>query len=464
MDLSAQVKALPDRPGVYLFKGADGEVLYVGKAASLKKRVASYFQSGRPKDAKTTRLMREARDLEVIETASEEEALLLEAHWIKARRTRYNISLRDDKTYPSLRVTAEETYPRLYVGRGPVDPGIRVIGPFTDATGLKRAMRAIRRVIPYRTCRILPKRACLDYYLGLCSAPCEGRISPEAYREQMSRVLRLVEGNKEQVIREMTERMRQCAAERRYEEAARLRDQIAGLGELTVRSRRLNLSAALADLTSLLRLKQPPRRIEGFDISNIHGRQAVGSQVAFLDGKPDKNGYKRFRIKQVAGIDDYGMMREVVRRRYDEPGAGPLPDLILIDGGRGHLNAALEVLRELKLELPAVGIAKQFEHLYLPGEAEPLSLPPISRALQLLQRVRDEAHRFAIGYHRLLRGKAALGSALDEIPGVGPRKKQDLIVRFGSVEGMRRATVEELAQVRGISEGLARRIHKELNQ
>jgi len=258
-------------------------------------------------------------------------------------------------------------------------------------------------------------------------------------------------------------------------------------------SYQLNLGVTLADLGEVLQLKAPPRRIEGFDISNIYGRQAVGSMVTFVQGKPEKQGYKRFKIKTVKGIDDYAMMQEVVRRRYgklvQKPGAGEwenermgrgrkyfthsptppfsssdLPDLIVIDGGKGHLNAALKVLRGLKLSLPIIGIAKEFEQLFLPGQSEPIALPPQSKALQLLQRVRDEAHRFAIGYHRLLRGKDALTSALDRIPGIGPRKKQDLIVRFGSVEVLRKAKVEELEQVRGISPLLAERIYRGLKK
>ncbi|MBI3318586.1 MAG: UvrB/UvrC motif-containing protein, partial [Candidatus Omnitrophica bacterium] len=317
-----------------------------------------------------------------------------------------------------------------------------------------------RRVIPFRTCRTLPQRACLDYHLKLCPAPCEGKIAPEAYQENLSRVFRLMEGRKSEVLEELRKKMQEASGKRLYEEAASLRDQIAGLLEIRVRPRRVIPSEALADLQSVLRLKRLPRRIEAFDISNIFGRKAVGSMVTFVDGKPFKGGYKRFKIKTVEGIDDYAMMQEVVRRRYEA--GGILPDLVVIDGGRGHLNAALEVLRELKLDLPAVGIAKEFEELFLPQMTRPVLLPPSSRALQLIQRLRDEAHRFAIGYHRLLRGKRALASVLDEIPGIGPRKKQDLLVRFGSVEGMRRATAEELAQVRGISAMLAQRISQHL--
>ena len=260
--------------------------------------------------------------------------------------------------------------------------------------------------------------------------------------------------------------MRAAAKERRYEEAAKLRDQVAGLLQLEARLRQFVPSEALGDLQSVLRLPTLPRRIEGFDISNIYGREAVGSMVTFVDGKPWKDGYRRFKIKEVAGIDDYAMMREVVHRRYSGllEDKEALPDLVVIDGGRGHLNAALEVLKKLKLDLPAIGIAKEFEELFLPGRGEPIILPPQSRALQVVQRLRDEAHRFAIGYHRLLRGKRTLASALDEIPGVGPRRRTDLLVRFGSVELLRHASIQDLTQLRGISKMLAQRILQHLKQ
>ena len=471
MAVQEKLTQLPDRPGVYLFKDAQGTILYVGKAVSLRKRVTSYFQPSRPLSNKLSRLIEQTADLEWIVTGSEAEALLYEASLIKEETPKYNVLFRDDKSYPVLKVTAEERFPRLYIGRGTHEPGVQVIGPFANATLLKQAFAAIRRVIPFRTCRTLPKRACLDYYLKLCPAPCEGKMTPEAYRESLSQVFRLMEGKKEEVLKELQVKMLAASKERRYEEAAKFRDQVAGLQELRSRRRAFIPSEALADLQSVLRLGPLPRRIEAFDVSNIYGREAVGSMVTFVDGKPFKDGYKRFKIKTVAGIDDYAMMKEIIGRRYQGlspkgtvPDVSTLPDLVVIDGGRGHLNSALDVLKELKLDLPAVGIAKEFEELFLPDKREPIVLPPQSRALQLVQRLRDEAHRFAIGYHRLLRGKKALTSALDQIPGIGPRKKQDLLIRFGSVEAMRRATIQEFVQVRGISKMLAQRILQHLKK
>lgn len=451
------MKQLPDKPGIYLFKNDAGNVLYVGKAASLRKRVLSYFQPARPLINRLAKLVQETKNLEWIVTGSEAEALLYEMSTIKELTPKYNVLLRDDKTFPVIKVTVEEPFPRLFVGRGN-EPGVKSIGPFTNATLLKQAFTAIRRVIPFRTCRTLPERACLDYYLKLCPAPCEERISQEKYRENLSQVYRLMEGQKAEVLKELKEKMQQASQERRYEDAARLRDQTAGLIQLAVRPRQFIPSEALADLQSLLRLPHLPRRIEAFDVSNIFGREPVGSMVTFLDGRPYKDGYRRFKIKSVPGIDDYAMMREIVRRRYEKAAAAPLPDLVVIDGGKGHLNSALDVFRELRMDLAAVGIAKEYEELFLPGRREPVILPPTSQALHVVQRLRDEAHRFAIGYHRLLRGKHAFESVLDRIPGIGPRRRRDLLVRFGSVEMMRRASVEELAQVRGVSRMLARRL------
>lgn len=468
--LEEKLAQLPDRPGVYLFKDDHGTVLYVGKAASLRKRVFSYFSPSRPLSGKICRLVQQTEDLEWIGTGSEAEALLFEASLIKEKSPRYNVMFRDDKSYPVLKVTVEEKFPRLFIGRGTHEPGVKTIGPFANATLLKQAFSAIRRIIPFRTCRTLPQHACLDYHLKLCPAPCEGKISQAAYQENLSQVFRLMEGKKKEVLQELGKKMQAAAAERRYEEAARFRDQIAGLSQLAVRPRQFIPSEALADLMSVLRLPRLPRRIEAFDVSNIYGREAVGSMVTFVDGKPWKDGYRRFKIKTVPGIDDYAMMKEILRRRFkkdfSERGLTPFgfPDLVVIDGGKGHLNSALEVLKELKLDLPAIGIAKEFEEIFLPGHRGPVVLPPQSKALQLIQRLRDEAHRFAIGYHRLLRGKHALASVLDEIPGVGPRRKQDLLVRFGSVEAIRRSTTEDLTQVRGISTMLAQRILQHLKR
>ena len=464
--VEAKIRQVPDHPGVYIFKDGEGKILYVGKGVSLKKRVSSYFQPARPLTARLMQLVSRVEDLEWILAGSEAEALLYEAGLIREKQPKYNVLFRDDKSYPYLKVTAEEPFPRLFIGRGTGETGVKAIGPFANPGLLRQAFDAIRGVIPFRTCRVLPKRACLDYHLGLCQAPCEGKISPAEYQENLSRVFRLMEGKKEEVVEELRAKMKQASDERRYEDAAKVRDRIAGLLELAVRPQPFAPERALSDLQAILQLPRLPRRIIGFDISNIFGKEPVGSMVTFVDGKPFKEGYRRFKIKTVSGIDDYAMMREIVRRHLEAVQAGeePVPDFLLIDGGRGHLNAVLEVLKQLKMETPAAGIAKEFEILFLPARAEPVVLPPESRARRLAQRVRDEAHRFAIGYHRLLRGKDALTSALDKIPGVGPRRKRDLLVRFGSVEAIRKASAEDLAQVRGVSKSFGERILRQLKK
>jgi len=466
MDLREHVKALPETPGVYVMKDADGRTLYVGKAVNLRKRVASYFPAdragrhpARPHEPKTRIMVRQVADIEVVPTGSEAEALLYEASLIKERQPKYNVLYRDDKSYPLIKVTIHEEFPRIFVGRGREEGRVKVIGPFANATLLRQAVAAIRRIFPFRTCRTLPKRPCLDYYMGLCAAPCAGKISRDDYRAMLERIFRVLEGQKAGVLDDLTRQMQAASAARRYEDAAKLRDQLAALSQLTIRPRRFLPSEALDDVRRLLQLPALPRRIEGFDVSNIHGQEAAGSLVTFVDGRPEKAAYQRFKIKTVAGIDDYAMMREVVRRRYEgRDQAHPLPDLVLIDGGKGHVAAADQVLHALQAPLPLVGIAKEFEHLFLPGREEPLILPPTSKALHLLQRVRDEAHRFAIGYHRHLRGRRALRSALDEIPGVGPRRRRDLLIQFGSVDAIRQASLEDLTAVRGISAALAERV------
>ncbi|MBI4313774.1 MAG: excinuclease ABC subunit UvrC [Candidatus Omnitrophica bacterium] len=463
MDLQKFVRTLPETPGVYFMKDAQGKIMYVGKAINIRKRVASYFQfaegtdsARRTREPKTRILVRQIASIEFVQTATEAEALLVEASCIKEWKPKYNIELRDDKSYPLIKVTIQEEFPRIFVGRGEPEPGVKVIGPFTNAALLRQALSAIRRIFPFRTCRALPKRACLDYYIGLCPAPCIKKIEREQYLQMLEKVFKILEGQKTQVLEELTVQMKEDSKAQRYEDAARLRDQIAALTELSTRPRRFLPSDALDDLRRLLNLPALPRQIEGFDISNIHGRQAVGSMVTFRDGKADRSSYKKFQIKTVSQIDDYAMMREVVRRRFLQD--WPRPDLVLIDGGRGHAAAAKEVLDELKINLPVVGLAKEFEQLFLPGRSEPILLPPTSKALHVLQRVRDEAHRFAIGYHRRLRGKKALRSALDEIPGVGPRRRRDLLVQFGSVDAIQNASVEELSAIRGISTNTAERI------
>ncbi|MCG8432027.1 MAG: excinuclease ABC subunit UvrC [Candidatus Omnitrophica bacterium] len=402
------VSAAPDAPGVYLMKGAGGKVLYVGKAKSLKKRLVTYF--GRDPGSKTVKLMAAVQDIEMRLCANESMALLLENSLIKRFQPKYNISLRDDKSYPLVKVT-NESYPAVYVTRKRSPDGSRYFGPYTSAALLRQALKIIRRHFPYRSCRKMPKEACIYYRIGLSPAPCIGRISRSEYARTIRDIALILNGKSGTLIRRLTAQMSRCARRRDYEEAARLRDQVEALSALERNEKGFSSRDELEDLRHLLGLKNIPLRIEAFDISNIHGTSATGSMVSFFHGRPDKNQYRRFRIRTVGGIDDFAMTAEVVRRRYRRViGEGmPVPDLVLIDGGRGHLLTALKVCEELGLAVPLVSIAKEFEHIYVAARKRPIKLKDDTPALNLLRRIRDEAHRFAVAYHRVLRRKKVIG-------------------------------------------------------
>ena len=404
--LRERVAALPDQPGVYLFKGADGQLLYVGKALSLRKRVASYFHRTPALSPRISQMMKQVRDLDIHPTSSEAEALLLEARFIKEHKPRYNVAFRDDKTYPMLKIT-NEPFPRLLVTRRKLADGAIYFGPYTEAGLMHEAVQFLRRVFPMRTCRTFPKTPCLEYHLGQCLAPCANYINVQEYQRIVDDLVAFLQGQRDALLQDLSRRMETAALDQRFEEAARLRDQMQALTSVIVAKEKSLVAGPLEQLQAALKLPRLPRRIEAFDISNIFGAFAVGSMVAFHNGKPYKAHYRRFKIETVKGIDDYQMMREVVRRRYSGTLAGelPLPDLLLIDGGKGQLSAACEELVALSLSLPIMGLAKRFEQIFLPGETEPVVLLPTSPVLHLVQHIRDEAHRFAIAYHRLLRAK-----------------------------------------------------------
>ena len=454
--LRKRVSALPDAPGVYLFTGAAGELLYVGKAVSLRKRVASYSRDAQTLGPRVARMVRLIRDVTVRETASEAEALLLEAQLIKERRPRYNVLFRDDKSYPLLKIT-REPYPRLVVARRKLSDGARYFGPYTDAALMHQAVRFLRRVFPLRTCRTFPKSPCLEYHLGQCLAPCVGYIDQPKYHRIVADLAAFLEGKREALLKDLSRRMDQAARDQRFEEAVRLRDTIHALTSVIVAKEKSSAAGPLEQLQAALKLPQLPRRIEAFDISNVSGDCAVGSMVVFTDGKPRKAHYRHFRIETVQGIDDYAMMREVIRRRYSGSLIKdlPFPDLLVIDGGKGQLSAAGDALAALSLQLPAMGLAKRFEHIFLPGAAAPIVLLPVSPVLHLLQRVRDEAHRFAVRYHHTLRRRAARHSPLQEVPGIGPKRWAKLMKQFGSLARLAQAPLNEVQAAAAISRGLA---------
>lgn len=464
MDLQEKIKTFPEASGVYLMKGKGGEILYVGKAASLRKRVLSYFQSSRAHPPRIAALLEHVVEVEYLVTRSEAEALFYESSLIKRHQPKYNVALRDDKTYPWVKLTQEE-FPRIFITRKKIDDSSLYYGPYTDAGLLHAALASMRRIFPLRNCRKFPKKPCLDYYIGQCLAPCVGYIDAKQYGHIVKEAKLFLEGNREGLLRELSQKMQELSRKKHYEEAAKIRDEIEALSGVSSGNQRPGWMEQLSTLQDALRLENLPRRIEAFDISNIFGTSAVGSMVSFVDGFPFKDGYRRFRIKEVKGINDYEMMREVVRRRYSRVKKEKLefPDLIVIDGGRGHLSAACGILQKLGLqEISVIGIAKRLESIYQPGRSGAMELPKNSKALHLLQRIRDEAHRFAIGYHHLLRGKSQEESVLSGIPGLGPRKRKELLCHFKSVEELKKASREKLMGIRGITSSLAAKIKETL--
>jgi excinuclease ABC subunit C len=593
MSLDDKLSRLPDRPGVYLYRDAKAQVIYVGKAASLKSRVRSYFQESRAPDPKTDALVRQIADLEYIVTDNELEAMMLEANLVRKHRPRYNIILRDDKHYPFLRLTTDEEFPRLLVARRVRNDGSTYFGPFYPATAMRETLRLTRQLFPLRTCSITIdgrlERPCIQYAIHRCNAPCTGWETQEGYAQTVRDVKRFLEGKDDDLAQRLTEEMERAATEEKFERASVLRDQIQSLNKVRERQkiisteevdqdvigvvrqgsdacvelffvrkgrlvgqeafffdkvsgwsdgeilsafvrqfygkavalapelllseaipetelvtewlsglagRRVTLTtpqrgarrefvamaeanAAIAlqnhllsrddrqqyvleELRRALSLPGAPNRIEGYDISNIQGTEQVGSMVVWENGDLKKDDYKRFRIRTVAGADDFASLREVLTRRFAkalEQGS-VLPDLVLIDGGRGQLNVGLSVLQELGLDwLPVIGLAKQQEEVYVGESPQPLALDPTSPALHTLQRIRDEAHRFAITYHKKLRDRRTIQSVLDAIPGVGPTIRTSLLKTLGSARRVREASVAELAAVPKVTPKLAQRIH-----
>ncbi|MBI4288241.1 MAG: excinuclease ABC subunit UvrC [Chloroflexi bacterium] len=603
------LQSLPAQPGVYLFKDSKGKVLYVGKASSLRQRVRSYFnlqpvqigngppeyQAASDASPKTERLVSQIEDIDFLVTDSEQEALILENNLIKKHRPRYNVRLRDDKTYPYLKIDFNEPWARIYFTRRWQQDNARYFGPFASAWSVRKTLDVIKRLFPYRTCTRkitgADPRACLEYDIHRCLGPCVGAVTKEEYDRTLRQVILFLEGRNEKIVRDLRRQMEQAAEKLLFEKAAILRDQVQAVEAVTERQKisvpdlgdadviafalsqdlayvqvffvrqgkllgrdpfildgvqdetpdrimagflqlfyaaashippllllqhspadsdliegwlreqrdgavklvtpqrgpkrellemvaanaRVGLEqyrikklavpgargAALESLAEALKLTGPPRRMECYDISNIQGTSAVGSMVVFEDGKPRTSDYRRFRIKTVEGANDYAMLQEVLRRRLRRASAaeGPtdgqekseawasLPDLLLVDGGKGQLNAGLEVVNGLGLDIPLASLAKEHEEIYVPFQPEPIVLPRNSPALFLLQQLRDEAHRFAITYHRKVRSRSEVRSALDSVPGIGPRRKRALLQRFGSVRGIREAPVEEVAAV-----------------
>lgn len=631
--LRAVLRGLPAKPGVYLMKNAGGRMLYVGKADVLRSRVRSYFAARGPEDARIARMVTEVADVQYIVTDTVSEAYLLESNLIKEHRPRFNIRLRDDKSYPFVKITLGEDFPRIVRTRKLARDGSRYFGPYASASSVDETLKLLRKIFPFRTCNLdIPEgkrvleRPCLLYYINRCQGPCIQAIEKEPYRETIGQIVDFLDGRQEPIAADLRREMEGHSDALRFEQAASARDKLRAVertmeqqkmaafgraehdviglaraedeacvqvmqvrkGKLIGREhfivegardatdgdvlgsflqqyyastdalprallvpsmpaqaedlaaylagrrgvrvtltvpergekRRLVALAtqnavealereraewmadaarrdeALTELTAALSLPRVPERIECYDMSNIQGTSAVGSMVVFIDGKPEPREYRRFRIRSGDTPDDFRMMAEVLRRRFSrvaklrsETGALSLaavgadeapedvypedehpreagwavPDLVIVDGGKGQLSAAVGVMGELDItDVPLTGLAKRFEELHLPGQAAPVVLPRRSQALYLVQRIRDEAHRFAITYHRDVRGKRALRSELDEIPGIGPGRKKALLKRFGSVRRIREASVEEVSATPGISRDLAERLKSHL--
>jgi excinuclease ABC subunit C len=607
-DLEATLKKLPDRPGVYLMRDVRGDVVYVGKAQSLRNRVRSYWQKATPigEAHRIRSVIDKVVDVEYTLTDSVSEALLLEANLIKRFRPRYNIRLKDDKSYPYIKITKADDFPRVERTRKLVEDGSRYFGPYASASSVDESMNLVRRLFPFRTCTIEIEegkralaRPCLLYHIKRCQGPCIEAVSKAEYGEQISQIELFLEGRQESVVHALTAEMRSAAEKTEYERAGTLRDKIRAI-ERTMESQKMaafkrtqldlvglarhdnqaaiqlfvirdgkllgrdvflldaareatdeevlssfllqfyaratsippqvlvpcplpdsdDLEAflaerrrgpsrlavpqrgekrelmalatrnagetlareqarwmadegktlvALEELAEALGLAGPPLRIECYDISNVQGSDSVGSMVVFEEGRPRTGEYRRFKIRTVEGPNDFASHQEVLRRRFRRAKAGDegseealrwaMPDLVIVDGGKGQVSAAKEVLDELGLhDLPLAGLAKEREELFLPGSSVPIVLPPTSSALYLVQRLRDEAHRFAITYHRDLRSKRQTRSAFDDLEGVGPKRRRALLRVFGSAKRVREAPVEQIAAVPGIGTALAARI------
>lgn len=428
---AAKVREFPQSPGVYLMKDSAGRVIYVGKATNLRSRAGSYFLKGAEEERRTADWVHEICDADFIECDSEVDALLAESRLIKDVQPKYNKELKDDKTFPYLMVTTHEDFPRVEVTREPRDRGVKLYGPFANAGALRGAVQVLQRIFKFRTCSLDIEdgderwkwfRPCLLASIDQCTAPCNLRIEKEAYRRDIKRLQMFLAGKKSRLLKQMRDEMAAASKELRFEEAARLRDEIHMLetlderGELDTHAQPevfyIDPKKGLAGLRKVLKLADTPRTIEGVDIAHLGGGETVASLVQFIDGLPFKPGYRRYKIRDVKGIDDFRSIHEVVARRYKRlyDDADVFPDIILIDGGKGQLGAARAAFTELQIEPPTlISLAKREEEVFTLENTEPLRLSRHSFALRLLQYVRDESHRFAQHYHHILRRKTQIG-------------------------------------------------------
>lgn len=406
-----KLQNLPKKPGVYTFYDRKGRVLYIGKAVNLRSRVRSYFQKGSDLSVMKQVMVRLVADVKVQTTKNEARALILERMLIKKHKPPYNIMLKDDKNYLYLKIK-EEDFPRVeFVRRPNFRQKAKYFGPFPWSRPVKQVYRYFHKIFPLRSCATMPKKPCLEYHMGRCLAPCVDGISKEQYKKIVDRVIEFFEGNEDKFIAEAEAKMKKASEQKNFEKAAYYRDQMRAMTKLKEirltslqiqkRSEQEKIRKALFQIKTKLKLKKIPKRIEIYDISNIQGQMAVGSMVVFTNGQPDKQEYRKFKIKTIQGANDPAMLKEVIMRRVKNK--WPKPDLAIMDGGKGQLNAVKDIWKEY--DVPVVALAKREEEIYLPNIKNPRKLPEGSEGYYLMQRMRDEAHRFAIAYHRKLRLK-----------------------------------------------------------
>ncbi|BCX47071.1 excinuclease ABC subunit C [Haloferula helveola] len=507
VDLKAKLREVPHQPGVYLMKDRLGSIIYVGKARDLRKRLSSYFMASRKTraDLKTRALIDTIADFEIHQVRNEAEALLLEGKLIKDYRPRYNVSFRDDKRFLLVKLDPSEPWPRFVLTRLKKEDGGRYFGPFAHSGALRATINWVNRRYGLRVCRPrvpdeVAYKHCNADVIRNCSAPCVGRVSREDYMAKVDEACDILSGKgRREVFQEIEDEMEKAAGRLDFEKAALLRDVLDNLRKTLNPTRQFTRGRGvpttvkpiedLAELGEELGLEGPPRVMECFDISNVSSNHIVASMVRFTEGRPDNRNYRRYRIRTVEGQDDFASMAEVIRRRYSrilkenweavpdlddsqediveiqrrlaKEGRAKivLPDLVIVDGGKGQLSSAVRELRQLGLhELPVIGLAKQREEVFVPGKSEPILIPHERGALKLLQRIRDEAHRFANGYNELLYRRRMKESVLDDCPAISPKRKQQLLEKFGSVARIRKASVGELAALPGISERSAEAI------
>ncbi len=473
------VKGFPDKPGVYLMRDENGEIIYIGKAKSLKKRVSSYFRHEHFASPRLEKLVDTIRDISTMRTESEIEALILENRLIKLYQPFFNVDLKMNERYAYIKITAEK-YPRIIVTRVKMDDGARYIGPYVRVQEVRALLRLVERYLPLRSCggeepKAQGGRPCMKHSLGRCLAPCCGLCTENEYRDRAADVALLLQGHGAELIERLRKRMDSAAREMLFEEAARLRDTIRAIWRVSrqqhtmpdIPSGEENFFEILNSMQKAFELPILPWRIDGFDISHSAGNFTVGVAVVFEQGYPNPSLYRKFNIKTVEGIDDFRSMKETLTRRYSRclEGQEPLPQLILIDGGPVQLEFAIQALDELNIHnIPIISLAKEFEEVYLPNRKEPIRLDHTDPVLRLLQHVRDESHRFAITSHRTRRGKSFKRSKIEEVPGIGRAKAAMLITKFGSVRALLDVPEEELAAAPGIGRALAKRILAKLKE